>query len=322
MVVAGAVVVVADGVGEEQIMKMKIAMFPISLAAGIALALLPATLLAAPTVYPTADAAATALVDAVQKDDKAALAKVLGPDWKTFVPTEGIDREDVDAFLAAYKTNHKIAEGGGVSRLEVGNAGWTLPIPIVKSGTGYTFDLKAGHDEIIARQIGRNELDTQQALLAYYDAQRDYATTDHNGDKVLEYAQKFLSTPGKTDGLYWDSKEGEPESPLGPLFDAHPQKAGAEGYQGYHYRILTAQGTSAPGGAYDYVVGGRMRNGFAAIAYPAHYGETGVMSFMISHDGIVFEKDLGKNGAAVAQAMKTFDPDDSWKEDDELAKGE
>ena len=319
MVAADVVVVAAVGAGEEETMKTKLAMFPVSVAAAIALTLLPAaTLRAAPSVYPSADAAATALVEAVQNDDKPALAKVLGNDWKTFIPTDGIDREDVDAFLAAYKANHKITEKDGASRLEVGNAGWTLPIPIVKSGTGYTFDLKAGHDEIIARQIGRNELDTQQALLAYYDAQREYAAIDRDGDKILEYAQKFQSTPGKQDGLYWDSKEGEPESPLGPLFAAHTQKAGAEGYQGYHYRILTAQGPSAPGGAYDYVVGGRMRNGFAAVAYPVRYGETGVMSFMISHDGIEFEKDLGKNGGGVAQSMKTFDPDSSWRVDDDL----
>lgn len=307
-------------------MKTNLVEFPVPLAAAIALtlvlALAPAMLRAAPSVYPSADAAATALVEAVEADDKPALAKVLGADWKTFIPTDDIDRADVDAFLAAYKANHKITEKDGVSRLEVGNAGWTLPIPIVRSGTGYTFDLKAGHDEILARQIGRNELDTQQALLAYYDAQREYAEADRDGDKVLEYAQKFRSTPGKQDGLYWDSKEGEPASPLGPLFAAHTQKPGEEGYQGYRYRILTAQGPSAPGGAYDYIVGGRMRNGFAAIAYPIRYGETGIMSFMISHDGIVFEKDLGKDGAAVAQAMKTFDPDDSWKEDDELGKDE
>jgi hypothetical protein len=303
-------------------MTMKIKLFPVSLAAGIAFALLPAASWAAPSVYPSADAAASALVDAVQKDDQPALATVLGPGWKSVIPVGDIDREDVDAFLAAYKADHKIVEKDGVSQLEVGHAGWTLPIPIVKTAAGYTFDLKAGHDEIIARQVGRNELDTQQALLAYYDAQREYAGNDHNGDKVLEYAQKFLSTPGKQDGLYWDAKDGGSESPLGPLFAAHTQKAGAEGYQGYHYRILTAQGPSAPGGAYDYVVGGRMRNGFAAIAYPVRYGETGIMSFMISHDGIVFEKDLGKNGAKTAEAMKTFDPDESWKEDDDLGKGE
>ena len=142
---------------------------------------------------------------------------------------------------------------------------------------------------------------------------------DHDGDHILEYAQKFVSTPGKQDGLYWDAQEGGPVSPLGPLFAAKSKpKGGDEGYLGYHYRILTAQGPSAPGGAYDYIIGGRMRTGFAAVAWPVHYGETGIMSFMVSHDGIVFEKDLGKNGAAVAQAMKTFDPDDSWTEDKDL----
>lgn len=299
-------------------MKTKIARYPLPFALGIALALIPAATTAAPSVYPSADAAAAALVDAAQKNDQAALAKVLGADWKAVIPTGDIDREDVDAFLDAYKASHKIIEKDGVERLEVGHAGWTLPIPIVKAGSGYTFDLKAGHDEIIARQIGRNELDTQQALLAYYDAQREYAVTDHNGDRVLEYAQKFESTPGKHDGLYWESSDGEDESPLGPLFASHRQKPESGGYLGYRYKILTAQGPSAPGGAYAYIVGGRMRNGFAAIAWPVRYGETGVMSFMISHDGVLFEKDLGKNGGAVAQAMKTFDPDDSWHEDDDL----
>jgi hypothetical protein len=171
------------------------------------------------------------------------------------------------------------------------------------------------------RQIGRNELDAQQAVLAYYDAQRDYATEDRNGDGVLEYAQKFISTPGKHDGLYWEVKDGEAGSPLGPLFaDAAPPSGRGEGYHGYHYRILTAQGPSAPGGAYNYIVGGRMRGGFAAIAWPARYGETGVMTFMVSHDGIVFEKDLGKNTKAAATAMKMFDPDDSWHQDDDLDK--
>jgi len=136
---------------------------------------------------------------------------------------------------------------------------------------------------------------------------------------VLEYAQKFISTPGKQDGLYWESKDGGPDSPLGPRFaDGAVPKGGGEGYHGYHYRILTAQGASAPGGAYTYIVGGRMRNGFAAIAWPMRYGETGVMTFMVSHDGVVFEKDLGKNGGVVAGAMKTFDPDSSWTEDKEL----
>jgi len=294
------------------------ARFPVAtLVAGLAIALTPAALLAAPATFPTADAAATAFVDAMQKNDEAALAKVLGTDWKSVIPTGDIDRDDVDAFLAAYAASHRIVEQDGKSELEVGHAGWTLPIPIVKAAGGYTFDLKAGHDEVIARQIGRNELDTEQALLAYYDAQREYAIADHDGDGVLQYAEKFISTPGKQDGLYWDASDGSPESPLGPLFAAKP-KDDPDGYQGYRYKILTAQGPSAPGGAYEYVVGGRMRNGFAAIAYPARYGETGVMTFMISHDGVVFEKDLGRNGAAAAQAMTTFDPDSSWKEDEDL----
>jgi len=294
------------------------ARFPIAtLVAGLAIALIPAALRAAPATYPTADAAATAFVDAVQKSDEVALAKVLGAGWKSVIPTGDIDRDDVDAFLAAYAASHRIVETDGRSELEVGHAGWTLPIPIVKAAGGYAFDLKAGHDEVIARQIGRNELDTEQALLAYYDAQREYAITDHDGDDVLQYAEKFISTPGRQDGLYWDASDGSPESPLGPLFAAKP-KDDPDGYQGYRYKILTAQGPSAPGGAYEYVVGGRMRNGFAAIAYPARYGETGIMTFMISHDGVVFEKDLGRNGAAAAQSMTKFDPDSSWKEDEDL----
>lgn len=292
-----------------------------SLAAGAALAF-SLTALAAPSVYPSADAAATALIDAVQANDKAALAKVLGPDWKTYIPTDDIDREDVDAFLDSYKESHKIVEDGTTAHLQVGHSGFTLPIPLVKQGNGWTFDLVAGGKEMIVRQIGRNELDTQQGILAYYDAQREYAEVDRNGDGLREYAQKFASTPGKHDGLYWETKEGEDPSPLGPLFSGGnmPKKNG-EGFHGYHYRILTAQGPSAPGGAYNYIVGNRMRNGFAAIAWPVKYGETGVMSFMVSHDGEVFEKDLGKNTAQIATAMKTFDPDDSWHQDEDLDTG-
>ncbi|MGH8173343.1 MAG: DUF2950 domain-containing protein [Rhodanobacteraceae bacterium] len=271
-------------------------------------------LFAAAAAYPTAEAAATAFVDAVGSNDKPALEKILGADWKTYIPTDDIDPEDRQAFLDGYKEKHKIVEDGGKAHLAVGKNDWTLPIPIVKSAAGWSFDAKAGKEEIRVRQIGRNELDTEQSVLAYYDAQRDYATVDRDGDGILDYAQKFFSTPGKHDGLYWDAAEGEPESPLGPHFASNTQKAGAEGYHGYHYKILTAQGPSAPGGAYNYIVGGRMRNGFAAIAWPVTYGQTGVMSFMVSHDGIVFEKDMGKGGGAAAAAMKTFDPDSSWQE--------
>ncbi|WP_109124351.1 DUF2950 domain-containing protein [Dyella sp. C11] len=263
--------------------------------------------------YPTADAAATAFVQAVRAHDQAALAKVLGNNWKDYIPTEGIHQEDVDLFLKRYDESHKIDTADGKTHLEVGSENWVLPLPMVQGKEGWHFDLASAQQEIRTRHIGENELAVQQAMLAYYDAQRDYASEDRDGDKVLQYAQKFLSTPGKHDGLYWETSGNEPESPLG---DSFANVKPGEGYYGYHYRILTAQGPSAPGGAYNYEVKGRMTNGFALVAWPAQYGETGVMSFMVSHDGQVFEKDLGKNGASIAQSMKTFDPDSSWKEVD------
>jgi hypothetical protein len=162
------------------------------------------------------------------------------------------------------------------------------------------------------RRIGRNELATMQAILAYYDAQREYSTVDHNGDGIYEYARKFVSTKGKKDGLYWEAPPGSDESPLGPLL-AQQKPGGGTGYHGYRYKILTKQGKEAPGGAYDYIIGKRMRSGFAGIAWPVRYGDTGVMSFMVSHAGIVYEKDLGPNGESVASAMTTFNPDSSWK---------
>jgi hypothetical protein len=316
------VAVVAAVSAEEKIMNLTL-MGRYSIAFGLCagLAFSGALQAAEPATFPTADAAATALVNAVEKNDDAALAKILGAHWRIYIPTGDIDPDDVDAFLAAYKESNKIAEDGGKSRLEVGKAGWTMPIPIVKKGSGWTFDLVAGREEMRVREIGRHELDAQQAVLAFYDAERDYSTEDRNGDRIHEYARKFISTPGKHDGLYWESKDGKDTSPLGPLFaDGAAPNGRGDGYHGYHYRILTSQGPSAPGGAYDYIIGGRMRSGFAAIAWPVRYGETGVMTFMISHDGIVFQKDLGKNTAAAAEAMQTFNPDDSWHEDDDLGK--
>lgn len=263
--------------------------------------------------YPSPDAAATAFVDAVRQHDQAALAKVLGADWKTFIPTEGIAQDDVDLFLKRYDEGHTIDTADGTAHLDVGKENWVLPLPMMKGKDGWRFDTAGAQKEIRTRRIGENELAVQQAMLAYYDAQRDYASQARDGDKVLQYAQKLMSSPGKHDGLYWDASSGGDESPLGPKFaNVKP----GQGYYGYHYKILTAQGASAPGGAYNYVVGGRMTNGFALIAWPVEYGETGVMSFMVSHDGQVFEKDLGKNGAATAQSMKLFDPDSSWKEVD------
>jgi len=185
-----------------------------------------------------------------------------------------------------------------------------LPVPIVKGDAGRRFDPRAGADVMRTRRIGRNELSAMQAALAYFDAQKEYAQRDHTGDGVLEYAQKFVSSPGRHDGLYWPDTTGQGQSPLGPLYVS--QKPG-EGYHGYRFRILTAQGKAASGGAYDYIIGGRMRSGFALIAWPVRYGDTGIMSFMVSHEGVVYEKDLGSGTEAAARAIKRFDPDAGWR---------
>ncbi len=262
--------------------------------------------------YPSADAASTAFVKALRDNDKAALAKVLGADWKDYIPTEGIDRDDVDLFLKRYDESHRIDSADGATHLVVGSENWVLPLPLAQDKEGWHFDLKKGAEEIRIRRIGANELATEQAMLAYYDAQREYATQDRDGDNVLQYAQKLRSSPGKQDGLYWPVTGDQPPSPLGERFVGQEPKG--PDFHGYRYRILTSQGASAPGGAYNYIVGGRMTSGFALVAWPSEYGETGVMSFMVSHDGEVFEKDLGKNGGSIAESMKSFDPDSSWEE--------
>lgn len=261
--------------------------------------------------YPTPEAAAQAFVDAVSRVDAAALGTVLGPDWRRFVPPAGIDAEDVYTFLGAWAKRHQvILENPGKAVLAAGEGDWTLPVPIVKTAAGWRFDPRAGADAMRSRRIGRNELAAMQAALAYFDAQKEYAQKDRDGNGVLEYAQKFASSPGKHDGLYWPDAAGQDESPLGPLYA--PRTAG-EGYHGYHFKILKAQGKDAPGGAYDYVIGGRMRGGFALVAWPVRYGETGVMSFLVSHDGIVYEKDLGPGSDAAARALTRFDPDPGWR---------
>jgi len=284
--------------------------------AGLLRAMLLACALVSPLAYaqkafPSADAAAEAFTDALRKSDRAALGVVLGANYKQFVPPQ--DRVDVEAFLAAWDKQHKVStEGDKIATLSVGEQGWNLPIPIVKRKGGWQFDVVAGADEMRTRRIGRNELASIQAILAYYDAQREYSVVDHNGDGVHEYAQKLVSTKGKKDGLYWESPPGVDESPLGPLL-AQQQKPTGQGYYGYRYKILTGQGKDAPGGAYDYIIGKRMRSGFAAIAWPVRYGDTGVMSFMVSHTGIVYEKDLGPSTDAVARAMTRFNPDSTWR---------
>lgn len=272
-----------------------------------------AGLSAAQQAYDSPERASDALVAAVRASDEGALRTVLGANWRKYIPAGSVDREDVEAFLQAWDTSHKVYEEvGGTSVVSAGNAGWTLPIPMVKSAAGWRFDLKAGADEMRTRRIGRNELSAMQASLAYHDAQNEYALLDRDGNGVLEYAKKFVSSPGKRDGLYWPSASAQDESPLGPLFAGRKTKGGP-GYHGYHFKILTAQGWNAPGGGYSYLTSGRMRSGFALIAWPVRYGDTGVTSFMISHDGNLLEKDLGPQTDFTASSTVIFNPDLSWK---------
>lgn len=269
---------------------------------------------AAQQAFPTPEKAAEAFVEAVGTEhaDQARLTELLGEEWRSFIPREGVQRSDVDAFLQQYHEQHRIEKtGDNKALLSVGSDHWTLPIPLIKGENGWRFDIKAGSAEIRARRIGRNELAALQSVLTYHDAQTDYASVDRDGDGALEYAQKIFSTPGKHDGLYWADDDSGQISPLGPLFG---KTIADEDWHGYRFRILDGQGPSAPGGAYSYLIGDKMSRGFALIAWPAKYADTGVMSFMISHEGQVFEKDLGPAGDKLAQSMKRFDPDDSWKE--------
>ncbi|GLZ87827.1 hypothetical protein Pres01_38780 [Metapseudomonas resinovorans] len=264
--------------------------------------------------FKTPDAAADAFVAALgtEKADANRLAALLGANWQEYIPTKGIERKDVDAFIAYYREKHSIDTATkGRAHVVVGNDPWTLPIPIVQGKEGWSFDAKAGGEEIRLRRIGRNELSAIEAAEAYHDAQMDYAEVDRNGDGILEYAQKFISSDGQHDGLYWADEDGTEESPLGPLFGGQTK---GDDWHGYHFRILTAQGPSAPGGAYGYMLGKAMSRGFALVAWPAQYGDSGVMSFMISHEGQVFQKDLGRDSEKIAKAMKIFDPDSSWDE--------
>ena len=279
--------------------------------AAIAGALALAPLAIAQNAYPAPEAAADALVDGIARHDGDAIKAVVGPDFRKYIPVGGVDPEDVTNFLAAWASAHAIVPAGADKAfLGAGKNGWTLPIPIVKTAAGWRFDTAGAPAEMRVRRIGRNELAAIQVALAYTDAQNEYRARDWNGDGVLEYAARALSSPGKRDGLYWASLPGEPESPLGVEFaDA---KAGRP-YHGYLYRILTAQGKDAPGGAKSYVKSGRMTEGYALIAWPAKYADSGVMTFIVNQDGIVYQKNLGPGTDAAARAISAYNPDPSWE---------
>ena len=268
--------------------------------------------------FATADAAMDALVSALKRQDNKALAAILGPWWLDFIPTSDRNFErSKAAFLAAWTVDHKVIVQGDKAIVEVGTTGWTWPVPLKKDGAAWRFDAKAGAQEMVDREIGRNELGAIQTLLAIGDAQRDYAELNPMKASAPAYARRLLSSPGRMDGLYWPPAAGRPESPLGAqLAISQPDGTAPGGHYGYNYRLLYAQGPAAAGGARDYIVSGRMIGGFAAIAWPAIYGVTGIMTFMVGPDDVVWQQDFGPDTARRAASMTVFNPDQSWQKAD------
>jgi hypothetical protein len=284
----------------------------------------PKPVVVQPKRFASPEEAVQAFVAALRGGDTKVLIAVLGSEGRTLVSSGDpvADRQGREAFLKSYDAGNKLVPKGEQAVLQVGADDWAFPIPLVKQGERWRFDARQGREEIIARRIGRNELYTMQTCLAVVDAQREYYSEDRNGDGILEYAQLFGSTPGKRDGLYWPTQPGEPPSPLGELIvraraaGYRREGAGPTPFHGYLYRILSAQGPAAPGGAYEYVLRGHMIAGFALVAFPAQYGVSGVMTFMVNHDGVVYQKDLGPGTRSAAFAMRTFNPDDTWEKAD------
>jgi DUF2950 family protein len=279
--------------------------------------------LAQQKTFASPEEAVKAAIAAAKSDNDKELLAIFGTQAKEilFSGDPVADKERRAEFLAAYDEQNRLATEGESATLIVGKQEWPFPVPVVKKGQSWVFDTAKGKEEVLNRRIGENELFTIQVMLAIVDAEREYAIKDRDRDGLLEYAQKLVSDPGKKNGLYWEATQGEPQSPLGPIMtrvrgEGYQAKGSATPvpYHGYYYRILTAQGKDAPGGAYSYMVKGRMIGGFAVIAYPAEYGNSGVMTFIVNHDGKVFQKNLGQNTASMAASMKEYNPDKTWSE--------
>lgn len=276
---------------------------------------------AQPKTFASAEEAVKALMAAAKSNNDKEMLAIFGPGAKEliFSGDAAADRQRRARFIKAYDEKNRLVQQGNDMILVIGNEDWPFPIPVMKKGDSWIFDIARGREEILNRRIGENELDAIQVCRAIVDAQREYAMKDRDKNGLLEYAQKFRSDAGKKNGLYWDSKAGEPQSPLGPItVQARGEgyrgntSGGPTPYHGYFYRILTAQGKDAAGGAYSYLVKGKMIGGFAVVAYPAEYENSGVMTFIVNHDGKVFQKNLGSNTASIAKAMKEYNPDSSW----------
>jgi hypothetical protein len=292
-------------------------------AAVLLLAIPLSTFAAEQKTFATPEAAVDALMAALKADDDAAILAIFGDSNKDLIisPDRAANSATRAKIAGAMQTLRVLDDRGPEKRVVlIGDQAWPLPIPLVRDKGAWRFATEQGADELINRRIGGNERNAIAVLRAYLDAQRQYASRDRDGDTVLQYAQKVGSTPGKQDGLYWPAsadKNGE-QSPFGPLMaEAAPYLEGhkdGDPYRGYHFKILTRQGKDAPGGAYNYVINGRMIAGFAMVAYPAQYGDSGVMTFIVSNNGRIYEKDLGKNSLSAGRAMTTFDPGPGWKE--------
>ena len=271
--------------------------------------------------FKTPEEAATALVGAAKSGDMKAITTVLGPDGDDIVSSgdEVADAATRAKFVTAYDAKHTIAmEGDSKAIMVIGPDDFPLPIPIIRKDGQWRFDTAAGREEILFRRIGENELDAIQSVLAYVDAQDEYAAKDRTGAGINTYAQRIISQPEKKDGLYWPTSQGEDPSPLGELIAEATKQGyrvggGRTPFHGYYFKILTRQGPAAPGGEADYVVNGKMIGGFALVAYPAEYRNSGVMTFIVNHAGTVFQKDLGPNTVQLAERMTSFNPDKSWQ---------
>lgn len=275
--------------------------------------------------FNTPEAAVQALIQAAAAHDTNGLQTIFGPTARELANPDKIEAAGAYSLFVQRLTNkvEQVTDSASRIRLNLGSDAWPFPIPLVKEQEGWHFDTDQGKQEILNRRIGMNELGAIQVVRAYVDAQREYASQDHSDDEVLEFAQRLRSTPGKRDGLYWSSTQEGEQSPLGPLVAQarqegyrHEQKAlkdtEASPYHGYYFSILTRQGAHAPGGKYNYIINGHMVAGFALVAWPAEWGNTGVMSFIVNQRGKVYQKNLGPKTASVAGNMTTYDPDRSW----------
>ncbi len=276
-------------------------------------------------IFSSAADAAQGLLKAIQNDDQPPLLKVLGPNAKAIISSgdDADDTNDREQFVQKYQQMHRlVTEPDGTTTLYIGAENWPTPIPLIHRGSSWYFDTADGKQEILYRRVGENELTAIQVCRELVDAEKEYYAETHDGDPNPQYAQKFFSDPGKHNGLYWVTSAGETASPIGPLVASAASQGSGEAdqklqpFQGYYFKILNRERTKAPGGSRSYLVGGMMTRGFAFLAYPAEYRSSGVMTFVVNQDGIVYEKDLGPRTAAVVKVITRYRPDASWRKAD------